>query len=180
MTYPATYELTHQLSGSIVDEFIRRSITENTESYRIDDREGIVLKRYEDGIEEPADMASYALHHLQRLKKTDSVTDETKLVFSDLTAEEIAATFVKFTDPAQRDQLRSEIKYGSLLEHALWVADSYQQGCVKCAPYLQRQLMKPYPDRPIQFVSAEAVPTFAFRERNMAYRILMQALDNPN
>ena len=124
-------------------------------------------------------MGTYAFHHLERLRKTDSVTDEVKLVFSDLTAEEIASTFVRFTDPAKRDQVRAEIKYGSLLETAAWIAENMQQGCIKCAPYLARQMMKPYPDRPIQFVSSDQVPTFSYREKNMAYRILKQAVDNP-
>ena len=163
----------------MANEFIRRSIESNADSYRIDAREGMVMKIFEDGIEEPFDMASYAVHHIERLRKTDSVTDQVKLVFADLTAEEIASTFVRYTDPAKREQVRSEIKIGSLLETASWMAENMQQGCIKCAPYLSRQMMKPYPDRPIQFVDSEQVPTFSFREKNMAYRILKQALDNP-
>ncbi len=85
----------------------------------------MVLKRYEDGIEEPVDMASYALHHVNRLRKTNSVTENTKLVFCDLTAEEIATSFVRFTDPALREQLRAEIKFGSLLETAQWMVDNF-------------------------------------------------------
>ena len=154
-TYPATYDLTHELDGQVADEFIKRSIQENTDAYRIDSREGIVNKRFEDGIEEPFDMGSYALHHMERLRKTQSVTDEVKLVFADLTAEEIASTFVRYTDPAHREQVRAELKYGSLLETASWIAENMQQGCIKCAPYLARQMMKPYPDRPIQLVSSD-------------------------
>ena len=41
-------------------------------------------------------------------------------------------------------------------------------------------MMKPYPDRPIQFVTAEQIPSFAMREKNMAFSILRQALDNPD
>ena len=118
--------MTHELGGEVANEFIRRSIQENSDAYRVDSRDGIVHKRYEDGIEEPFDMGTYAFHHLERLRKTDSVTDEVKLVFSDLTAEEIASTFVRFTDPAKRDQVRAEIKYGSLLETAAWIAENMQ------------------------------------------------------
>ena len=74
-THPATFELVHELEGAVADEFVQRSIQDNTDSYTIDEREGFVCKKYEDGIEEPFDMASYALHHLERLRKTDSVTD---------------------------------------------------------------------------------------------------------
>lgn len=132
-----------------------RSIENNPGAYRIDDQEDLVLKVYEDGIEEPHDMGSFARYHLQRLRKTNSVEDSTKLVFSDLTAEEISSSFVQYTDPTAREQLRQEIKYGSLLETAGWIAENFQQGCVKCAPYLSRQMMRPYPDRPIQFVNSE-------------------------
>ena len=96
------------------------------------------MKRFEDGIEQVNDMPSYALHHLNRLKATDSVTDETKMVFCDLTAEEIAASFVQKTDPAQREQLRAEVKFGALFETGSWIAENFQQGCVKCAPFLSR------------------------------------------
>ena len=54
-------------------------------------------------------MGSYSRYHLKKLLKTNSVTDDTKLVFSDLTAEEIASSFVRFTDPDAREQLRKEI-----------------------------------------------------------------------
>ena len=177
--YPEIYDLTHELSGELADTFIT-NLEANTEAYRIDSREGIINKVFEDGIEDPFDMGSYARHHLNRLRKTNSVTDETKLVFSDLTGEEIATSFIRYMDPASREQLRQEVKFGSLLETASWMVENYQQGCIKCAPYLARQMMKPAPDRPISFVSAEQIPSFAFREKNMAYRILKQAMDNPN
>ena len=67
-THPATYDLTHELAGKVADEFIRRSIEDNSDAYRMDSREGIVHKRYEDGIEEPFDMGTYALHHMDRLR----------------------------------------------------------------------------------------------------------------
>ena len=177
--HPADYDLTYELTGSVADEFIKRSI-EGSDAYSIDGKQGMVLKRYEDGLEEAFDMATYARHHFERLRKTESVTNEVKLVFTDLSAEEIASSFVRFTDPAAREQLRSEIKFGSLLETTAWMAENFKQGCVKCAPFLARQMMKPYPDRPIQFVSSEQIPSFAFREKNMAYRLLQQALENPD
>ena len=73
---------------------MRRSIEENSSAYVVDEKQGMVMKRFEDGIEQYNDMPSYALHHLKRLRETDSVTDQTKLVFCDLTGEEIAASFV--------------------------------------------------------------------------------------
>ena len=99
--YPASFDLTHELTGSFADEFIKRSI-EGSSAYQIDAKEGMVLKRYEDGIEEAFDMATYARHHFERLRKTESVTEEVKLVFTDLSAEEIASSFVRYTDPAAR------------------------------------------------------------------------------
>ena len=84
----------------MLNQFISRSIEGNKDAYVIDEKQGMVMKRFEDGIEQVNDMPSYALHHLNRLRATDSVTDETKMVFCDLTAEEIAASFVLNTDPA--------------------------------------------------------------------------------
>lgn len=82
---------------------MKRYIEENTSVYRIDDKQNLAFKRYEDGMEDPIDMPSYAMYHLNRLRKTNSVTESTKLVFMDLTAEEIAASFVRFTDPQARE-----------------------------------------------------------------------------
>ena len=70
-------------------------------------------------------MPSYALHHIKRLRSTNSVTDETKLVFCDLSAEEIATSFILSTDPAQRKQLQDEIKFGALFETASWISENY-------------------------------------------------------
>ena len=108
-----------------------------------------------DGIVEPNDMATYALHHIERYRKTNSVEDEVKLSFMDLTPEEIATSFIMNCSPDQRDQLMQEVKYGSLLEVASWLAFNYQQGCIKCAPFLARQFCKPHPERPIALVSGE-------------------------
>ena len=69
----------------------------------VDPKSQIVNKIYEDGITEPFDMPSYALYHLNRLRKTNSVDDETKILFADLTSEEIASTFVLSLDPAGRE-----------------------------------------------------------------------------
>lgn len=100
--HPADYELTEELSGDVADQFIKHQI-EGSEFYTVDDKEGFVLKRYEDGIEEIFDMATYARHHLERVRKTNSVTDSVKVVFSDLTGEEIASSFVNCTDPMARE-----------------------------------------------------------------------------
>ena len=44
------------------------------------------------------------------------------MVFADLTSQEIATSFIRFTDLNMRAQLKDEIKYGSLLETASWMA----------------------------------------------------------
>ena len=59
-----------------------------------------------------------------------------KLVFSDLSSEEIATAFLKTADIEMREQLLAEMKFGTLLETASWLAENYKQGCVKCAPFL--------------------------------------------
>ena len=51
-------------------------------------------------------MPSYAYSHFARLRKTNSVDDSVKLVFSDLTSEEISTSFVQMTTPEMREQLR--------------------------------------------------------------------------
>ena len=71
-------------------------------------------------------MPSYAYHHINRLRATNSVTQETKLVFCDLTAEEIATSFLQNTDPVLREQLRAEIKFGALFETAAWISENFQ------------------------------------------------------
>ena len=48
-------------------------------------------------------MATYAMHHLQKHQKTNSVDDNMKLVFSDLAAEEIATSFIRSTDIEMRE-----------------------------------------------------------------------------
>ena len=58
LVYPATYELTHEIGGSIADQFIRQNIEGNKEVYKIDDKQDIVLKLYNDGYEEPFDMGT--------------------------------------------------------------------------------------------------------------------------
>ena len=52
------------------------------------------MKKYLDGYQEPTDMPSYAYSHYARLRKTNSVDDSVKLVFADLTSEEISTSFV--------------------------------------------------------------------------------------
>ena len=99
-------------------------------------------------------MATYALHHLKMHQKTNSIDDDLKFVFTDLSPEEIATSFVRLTDIEMREQLLAEIKFGTLLETTSWLADNYKQGCVKCAPFLQRTMMNPYPGRPIELLTA--------------------------
>ena len=84
---PTTYDLTHEIYGDIFKQFITRYIEGNTDVYDVEEGENIVSKRFDDDVLEPFDMGSYSRYHLKKLLKTNSVTDDTKLVFSDLTAE---------------------------------------------------------------------------------------------
>ena len=51
-------------------------------------------------------MPSYAYSHIERLRKTNSIDESVKLVFADLTSEEISTAFVQMTTPEKREQLR--------------------------------------------------------------------------
>lgn len=83
-------------------------------------------------------MATFAYHHLKLFERTNSVDAQTRLIFADLTSEEKATSFLCTTDLKAREQLFDEIKFGVLFDTAAWLSRNYQQGCVKCAPYLQR------------------------------------------
>ena len=107
-------------------------------------------------------MATYALHHVQKFEKTNSVDEEMKLVFADLTSEEITSSFLLSTTDEMREQMLAEIKFGTLLETASWLADNYKQGCVKCAPFLSRTMLNPYPSSAVSLINEH--PTFTARE----------------
>jgi hypothetical protein len=143
--------------------------------FELGNEDGIVRKVYEDGFSEPNDMANYALHHLERYRKTNSVDENVKMAFADLTPEELGTSFITHTSPEQRDQLMTELRHGTLMEITSWLAFNAKHGCVKCAPFLARQYAKPCPDRPIRWLSSEQVTSFAVRERNMAFKILKEA-----
>ena len=49
--YPESYSLTDELYGDVCNEFVRRSIEENNSAYVVDEKQGMVMKRFEDGIE---------------------------------------------------------------------------------------------------------------------------------
>ena len=103
MTTPAEYDLTVELAGDQAQTFIEEAVLGNTAAYELDKSSGILLKKYVDGGTEPQDMATYAMHHLNKHKKTNSVDDEMKLVFSDLAAEEIATSFIRSTSIEMRE-----------------------------------------------------------------------------
>ena len=96
---PETYTLTDELNGDILDKFIKFHIEDNQNAYSIDTRQGLVLKSFEDGIQQHTDMPSYAMHHVRKLRETNSVNEDTKLVFCDLSQEEIASSFIQYTSP---------------------------------------------------------------------------------
>ena len=90
----------------------------------MNEKQELVYKKFNDGAEDPSDIVSYAYYHMKRLQKTNSITDDVKLVFADLTAEEISSSFLRSTSPQRREQLFNEIKYGVLFENALWLANA--------------------------------------------------------
>ena len=134
---------------------MEQAILGNEEAYEYDSKRGLVHKKYSDGMQELQDMASYALHFLKTNQKTNSIDEDFKLVFADLSPEEMGTAFVRFTDPAKREQLLNEIMYGTLLETTSWLGDNLKQGCVKCAPFLQRTVLNAYPGRPTDLLTGE-------------------------
>lgn len=100
---------------------MQRYIIDNSDSYVLDDKQGIIQKKYMDGMLEPNDFPTYAHYFLQQKAKTNSV-DEARLVFSDLSSEQIATSFLMSTPPERRKQLMDEISFGVLFETANWLA----------------------------------------------------------
>ena len=41
-------------------------------------------------------------------------------------------------------------------------------------------MIESYPNRSVDLITSDLHPTFAAREKNIAYRVLKQATDNPN
>ncbi len=93
------------------------------------------MKKYIDGMVEPSDFVSYTNYFMQVKNKTNNV-DTTKIVFADLSDEQIATSFLLSTPPDRRKQLTDEIEFGVLFETANWIAVNSKQGCSKCAPFL--------------------------------------------
>ena len=62
----------------------------------------------------------------------------------------------------------------------MWLASNMKQGCVKCAPFLSRQMLQAYPARPVQLIASEQVASFKHREKHMAQVILKEAMNNPD
>ena len=72
MTVPAEYDLTTSLWGSDLKIFVENLITKN-DAYELDQKTGIVMKKYIDCMSEPNDLPSYANYHLQLKQKTNSL-----------------------------------------------------------------------------------------------------------
>ena len=83
-------------------------------------------------------MPSYAMYHMKQFEKTNSVDKDVKIVFSDLSDEELMTSFCSYTSPEQHAQLVNELKFGMLFETTDWLKENFKEGCVKCAPFLQR------------------------------------------
>lgn len=83
---PAEFELVNKLSGPQFSEFIINAIEKNTSVYEVDAKMGLVLKKYADGLE-PSDFASYAHYFHQIKQKTNSVDENSQLIFADLSNE---------------------------------------------------------------------------------------------
>jgi len=90
---------------------------------------------------------------MKHFEKTNSVDDDVKIVFSDLSDEELMTSFCTYTSPEQHTQLVNELKFGMLFETADWLRENFKEGCVKCAPFLQRQTLRPFPTRPIELIT---------------------------
>jgi hypothetical protein len=46
-------------------------------------------------------MPSYAMYHMKQFEKTNSVDKDVKIVFSDLSDEELMTSFCSYTSPEQ-------------------------------------------------------------------------------
>jgi hypothetical protein len=115
----------------------------------------------------PTDNPTYAYYHLQKMEK--NFLDESKLVLCDLTPAELSSAFVLSMTESQRQQLKSELKYLTLLDTTQWLADNYKYGCSQCASFLNRSKVNQTPRRPIQLLGEEQMPSFKIREMNIAY-----------
>ena len=102
-----------------------------------------------------------------------------KLIFADLSDEEIISNFVSTTSMQNITQLTSELRFGTLLSTASWLATNQKEGCIRCAPFLARQKLTPFPDRPIDLIRREMVPVDRKREKNIAYQVVKNAVENP-
>ena len=89
--------------------------------YEVNEKEAIITKKYNDGMSEPSDLPTFVNYFTQQRLKTNSM-DGSKLVFADLTSEQIATSFLLSTPPERRQQLIDEIHYGVLFETASWLA----------------------------------------------------------
>jgi hypothetical protein len=57
------------------------------------------MKKYNDGAQEPTDFPTYAYHHLSLKEKTNSLEEDVRIVFSDLSTEQLATSFLLTTSP---------------------------------------------------------------------------------
>ena len=138
--YPSKFDYVNQLDGSAFGQFVRQSIIEHRDVYSYDEKQKIISKIYQDGYREPTDFPTYVTHFYNLKHKTNSV-DECRLVFADLSSEQILISFLASTPPQRRLQLEEEVRLGCLFETANWLRTYQKQGCVKCASYLQRQML---------------------------------------
>ena len=97
MWEPADFDLVSMLTGSDLTHFVKSALIDNKSAYELDEKAGLVLKKYADGIE-PSDFATYAHYFHQYKQKTNSVDANTKLIFSDLSDEQITTSFLLSTN----------------------------------------------------------------------------------
>lgn len=67
----------------------------------------------------------------------------------------------------------------TLLDNTAWLGDVHKMGCSKCATFLNRSKVTPYPRRPIQMLGEDQMPSFVDRERSIAHGILRNVLAQP-
>ncbi len=121
----------------------------------------------------PTDLPSYAHYHMIKNQKN---YDQASLVFCDLTPSELKTAFITTMSDLDRQQLKKELKYLTLLDTTQWLADNFKYGCSQCASFLNRSKVTSFPRRPIQLLGEEQMPSFVTREKSIAHNILRTVL----
>lgn len=74
------------MEGADIQHFYDTMIALN-ESYEINDKQQMVLKKYMDGMKEPNDITTYLKYYLSLKQKTNSLDKECRVVFGDFSTQ---------------------------------------------------------------------------------------------